>query len=361
MGKAMKFNRETVWALGLLGAVFAFLIWDQQHWWRLRDEYLFGFLVPVFVAWVLHERKGFFRLSMEADAGRGNFEAEREWYKQLKAARSQPWSERLEPVCNALAMTAAFVGFLGVVFAALYRAMEGHNLVTTQLLALSSVLLVPSGAFIFFDQRSDGTPIPLRERLMVVGLLLFPALIWVLSAPLFNFLDKTIRTFLMNKVAFVVFEVFDIMGFSIIREGSVLVLPTGRVGVEEACSGIYSLMASLFAGSFLASTCLPAGFGTLWKKVAMVASAMLFAFVTNIGRSFTLTGIAYAHGPEAIDEHVTILGADLGSIHDFLGYAVIVPVVIALRLLVPLFNFSFEITEPAVTHRTRAAKRNGSE
>jgi|TARA_B110000438_G_scaffold291359_1_gene328199 exosortase len=199
-----------------------------------------------------------------------------------------------------------------------------------------------AAVYVFCERRKCGERIPLAERWMLVGLFLFPALIWVLSAPLFSFLDNTIRTFLMNKVAVIVFGICDILGFSIVREGSVLVLPTGRVGVAEACSGIYSLMASLFAGSFLASMSLPVGFGSLWKKVTMVIAAMFFAFLTNIGRSLFLTIWAYNHGPDAIDEHIFLVGQDLGSLHDFLGYAVIAPVVLALLVLVPIFNFKFE-------------------
>lgn len=183
-----------------------------------------------------------------------------------------------------------------------------------------------------------------RTAVALIGLVLL-FLIWMLSAPLFSFLDNTIRTFLMNKVAVIVFGICDIIGFSIVREGSVLVLPLGKVGVAEACSGIYSLMASLFAGSFLASMSLPVGIGSLWKKIAMVFAAMVFAFVTNIGRSLFLTVWAYNYGPDAIDEHISLFGQDLGSLHDFLGYVVIAPVVLALLVLVPIFNFKFEQSE----------------
>jgi len=301
---------------------------------------------------VVHERWGLWRLSLSGGKGkdRPRFDSERLWNRQLQAARAQPWPQWIETVCNVFALGAVLIGFTGVTFAALYRAMEGHNLVSTQLLAMATVCLVLAGGYFFLDRRGNGEPIPIRERLMMVGLLLFPALIWMLSAPMFNFLDKTIKVALQERVTFVVFGIFDLFGNPIVREGSVLVLPTGRVGVEEACSGIYSLMASLFAGSFLASTCIRPGFDTLWKKVAMVGLAMAFAFFTNIIRSLILTAWAYSHGPEAIEEHMFVFGFDLGSMHDFLGYAVIVPVVIALRVLVPLFNFSFEIGEP-VEHR----------
>ncbi|MFP4281402.1 MAG: exosortase/archaeosortase family protein [Opitutales bacterium] len=327
--------------------MLAFVIWDQSHWGRTRDEYLFGFLVPVFVVWVLNERRGLWRLVFDPASGPPQTEWEHGWQERLRAWRRRTWPAWTARLFECLALMAAMIGFIGIAFAVLYRAMESHNLVTTQLSTLGFALLLLSAAFLFFDRRKNGERLPLGERFLAVSLLLFPALIWVLSAPLFSFLDNSIRTFLMNKVAVVVFEVFDLLGYSITREGSVLVLPTGRVGVAEACSGIYSLMASLFAGSFLAATSLPVGFAALWKKAAMVLAAMLFAFLTNIARSLFLTLWAYHRGPEAIEESVILLGQDLGSLHDFLGYAVIVPVVVALLLLVALFSIRMEEPAPA--------------
>jgi hypothetical protein len=42
-------------AFALLGLT-AFVIYDQYTWWQLRDEYAFGFIVPLFVAYVLYDR-----------------------------------------------------------------------------------------------------------------------------------------------------------------------------------------------------------------------------------------------------------------------------------------------------------------
>ena len=339
-------DRTLLAGFAVVAVVMIFIVIDQQHWWSLRDEYLFGYLVPVFVGWVLFERWRLFRLSLEPSARPGRNESEREWFSQLQRARGGPGQVRgvswVDSIFTWFALAISSVGLLGVVFAALYRAMEGHNLVTTQLLGLANVLLLLGGGYLFLDRRADGSPIGWRERLQVVGLLLFPALIWLLSAPLFHFIDSSIRNFLQEQVAIAVFHIFDFLGFSIVREGNNLVLPTGVVGVAEACSGIRSLMASLFAGSFLAAACLPAGLSGLWKKVTMVLMAMAFTFVFNIGRSLFLTSWAYRHDPEAIDEKVFFIGIDLGSLHDFLGFAVIVPVVLALLALLPIFNFKLE-------------------
>src|SRR3954469_24161913 len=43
-------------ALALAAGFMAFVAWDQSHWWRVKEDYSFGWLVPVFVAFVVHDR-----------------------------------------------------------------------------------------------------------------------------------------------------------------------------------------------------------------------------------------------------------------------------------------------------------------
>ena len=55
----MKFRELPIsvrWAAFALAGLSLFLIWDQHFWWKIRDEYAFGFIVPLFVAYVLYER-----------------------------------------------------------------------------------------------------------------------------------------------------------------------------------------------------------------------------------------------------------------------------------------------------------------
>lgn len=335
--------RTTLYAGGFLAVLLICLIIDQQHWWSLRDDYMFGYLVPLFVAWVLYERWPMIRMTLLSEEERKLDPDARAWSEKLAAKReATPIGKRLDLLLLLLVSAASLVGFIGIVFAAIYRAMEGPNLVTTQLLALSFIVLLLGAVYLFSDRRSGGEGVGVRERLALLGLFLFPALIWLLSAPMFNFIEKGISTFLLHKVASTVFFCFDLLGFSIIQEGNILVLPKGEVGVEDACSGIRSLMACLFAGSFLAAVCLPPGWRGLGKKALMVAAAMFFAFVMNIARSVFLTSWAYVHGPESIGEQVMLFGMEWGTVHDVTGFVVIAPVVGALLALLPVFNFQWE-------------------
>lgn len=164
-------------------------------------------------------------------------------------------------------------------------------------------------------------------RVRLVSFFLFPALVWLVSAPMVSVIENNLSLFLLNRVAAVVFFTFDTLGMAIEQRGNVLVLPKGEVGVAEACSGIRSFTACLFAGSFLSAVFLD----KLWKKAGLVLSAIGFAFITNLLRSLFLTAWAYNYGPEAIE----------GKVHDIAGYAVLGLTVVGLLCMLPLFNLTF--------------------
>jgi exosortase len=161
-------------------------------------------------------------------------------------------------------------------------------------------------------------------RVKLAAWFLFPVLVWLVSAPMVSAVEQQLNLFLLRKVVTVVAFVFDLLGLPIEQQGNVLVLPTGSVGVADACSGIRSLTACLFAGSFLSAVFLD----RLWKKITLVGAAMGLAFLTNLGRSLFLTAWAYRNGPGAIE----------GMVHDVAGYAVLGLTVVGLLCLLPLLN-----------------------
>jgi len=319
------------WAALAIGGLTVFLIWDQHHWWKIRDEYAFGFIVPLFVAYILYDRwprlaRGFIGGADAPEAG----------------GSGSPWTRFLEGFLQVLAVLMVVGGLLSFLLGVLYRAMEGQNLITSNFLAFGYANILLGAAFIHARDRADGQRNALPTRWQLAMLFLFPALIWMLSVPMFGAVEKTISTFLMNRVAVVVYHFFDLLGYAVVREGSILKLPLGDVGVEDACSGIRSLMACLFAGSFLGAVY----FTQLWKKVFLVGTAMVFAFINNILRSLFLTAWAYAKGPTGLDSHVIVWGIDLGNVHDFTGWMVLGLTVVCLLALVKLFSIQFEFDPP---------------
>jgi exosortase len=156
--------------------------------------------------------------------------------------------------------------------------------------------------------------------------------------------ENQLNLALLRRVVAVVAFVFDSLGLPIEQQGNVLVLPPvdGRpnhVGVEDACSGIRSLTACLFAGSFLGAVFLD----RLGRKIVLVGAAMVLAFLTNLGRSLFLTAWAYRHGHTAIE----------GTVHDVAGYAVLGVTVAGLLGLVPLLRLRLDTNEAETTDSGR--------
>jgi exosortase/archaeosortase family protein len=322
-------------ALGLAGGFMAFVAWDQSHWWRVKEDYSFGWLVPLFVAYVVHDRWPQIRVRL-ADAA--------------VAPPAPPWARW---TLNALASLGLLGGSLFFLLGAFYRAGAGTSQPGTFALTTGMVAIVLP--LIFFNVPTEtgvGAVAPKRPeqavagngryhgyralladgRFRVAAVFIFPALVWVVSAPLVSAVESQVSLFLLRTVVTVVAFAFDLLGYPLEQQGNVLLLPKGSVGVADACSGIRSLTACLFAGSFLGATF----FTELWKKVVLVAASMFFAFIMNLGRSLFLTGWAYAYGPDAIN----------GTVHDAAGYAVLGLTCLGLLALVPLLNLKLEPAVP---------------
>ena len=305
-----------------------YTIWDQFYWWGEREDYSFGYLVPLFASYVIYDRWPVIRSYLvTGDA------------PEEVPAPAAPVATGLTQLFEWVAY-AVFLGGLGLFgVGALLRSVTGPQNPASLAIAAGFGGLLLSVVFIMTKERVDGQPMSLKSRLMLTGLFLFPALIWLISAPMVSVVETKVRVFLLTKVTIVVFNIFDIIGYEIEREGNVLILPEGQVGVEEACSGIRSLTACLFAGSFLASVFL----NRFWKKVLLVCAAMGFAVLTNMIRSLFLTLWAYNYGSQAIDDHwVLPLVGDIGSVHDVTGFAILGFTCVGLIMLLPIFNFSLK-------------------
>ena len=214
---------------------------------------------------------------------------------------------------------------------AFYRAGAGTSQPGTLAITLGMIgLLLP---LLWLNAPEAVSPIQSNifsdARVRLTGWFVFPVLVWLVSAPMVSAVEQQLNLFLLRKVVTVVAFVFDVLGLPIEQQGNVLLLPTGRVGVEDACSGIRSLTACLFAGSFLSAIFLE----TLWKKITLVGAAMCLAFMTNLGRSLFLTAWAYGYGPSAIE----------GTVHDVAGYAVLGFTVVGLLCLLPLLNLTISV------------------
>ena len=112
---------------------------------------------------------------------------------------------------------------------------------------------------------------------------------------------------LQSMVTEVVLALLHLLGIAASTSGNIIQLAHTSVGVEEACSGVRSLLSCIVAAVFFSATLVRRP----WARVLLIALAPPLAFGMNIIRSLGLTLFANA-------------GVDItGRLHDFTGFAVL--------------------------------------
>jgi exosortase len=151
----------------------------------------------------------------------------------------------------------------------------------------------------------------------------FPLLFFLIALPMPSVLQVPIVNGLQQKVASVNVEVLNILGIPAQRTGSVIQLPNGTVGVDEACSGIRSLQSTVMATLFI-------GYLTLKSRglqIALFMSGVALAIFGNLIRSLYLSLTANAKGMQAIDK-----------VHDTAGWSILIFTALGVALLSWLFT-----------------------
>ena len=151
----------------------------------------------------------------------------------------------------------------------------------------------------------------------------FPAAFFLIAVPWPRNAEEAFMGFLMEKNAIAALEVLHWCGYEAVRRGNLIALPSGLLGVEEACSGVRSLqsglMASLFFGEIFR-------FG-MFARGLLVCSALGFAVFGNFLRATTLSIVASTQGLGAVDKW-----------HDMAGYATLAFTLGALWLVAYLWH-----------------------
>lgn len=132
-------------------------------------------------------------------------------------------------------------------------------------------------------------------------------LVWALSAPIPPGTYTRLTQQLQATVTEAVLFSLQLLGIAASQDGNVINLAHTSVGVEEACSGVRSLLSCIFAGFFLS--------GVLssrpWKRAVIVIAAGPLAIGMNFLRSLFLTLLANAN----VDIR--------GRWHDLTGFAIL--------------------------------------
>ena len=138
--------------------------------------------------------------------------------------------------------------------------------------------------------RLGGRPLVRRQ--------LFPLLFAATAVPWPVPVELWTISHLATAVTDIATSAANLLGVAALQHGNTIELANGTVGVDDACSGIQSLqatlMASLFLGEFFALR--TAG------RIALTIAGAAISFVTNCGRVLALTLLAHSRGPAAAME-----------------------------------------------------------
>jgi exosortase len=125
----------------------------------------------------------------------------------------------------------------------------------------------------------------------------FPIGFFLVAVPWPRPLDAPLMDFLMQKNAGVAIEGLLWQGIAASSKGNLVILPTGTVGVDEACSGIRSLQGTLMLALFLGEI-LRLG---ILRRIFLVVAGAGVALMTNAVRTFLLARGAALSGINSVE------------------------------------------------------------
>ncbi len=258
--------------VGALAAAVAFLSWHLWPEWRQNPDLSHGFFMPAVFLLLLYDSR---------------------------ASGALRW---IGPGPGSLAAIASLLlgSLLALFVSGLYAATLGwsHAVVNFTLTA-SLVLLLGAG---LVGLAADSV------RLLPLNWNAFVSLaLWMLSAPLptgtYSRLTLTLQLWVSENVL----RALHLIGIAALRHGNVIELAQGRVGIEEACSGVRSLISCVFAGLFFSATLVHRP----WSRAVLIVLSVPLAIGMNFIRSLTLTLLANR-------------GVDIaGAWHDATGFGVL--------------------------------------
>lgn len=242
----------------------AWLISKAQFYWNKRPEMAFGWMAPMLCGFLFWEA-----LPTRPPARFGSF-----------------WM----PVLLSLP------GLVLLFFAQIYIAALGMNPASLMALTLGVILVIFANYFWVFGWRGAWH-------------FAFPTLFFLVALPLPSIIYNPIVSALQSLVVSIDVNVLSLMGIPARRVGNLIQLPSGVVGVNEACSGIRSAQSTVMATLFI-------GYLVLKNRslnVLLLIVGVGLAVVGNVIRSVFLCVRADQAGLHAVEEA-----------HDAAGWSILV-------------------------------------
>ena len=191
-------------------------------------------------------------------------------------------------------------GLVALFAAGLYAAAVDWSHALVNLMLTLSFTAFVGAAFLVFSRESVRL-IPFNWPAIIA------ATLWLFVAPIPPGTYARLSVSLQLWVSEGVLRTLHLLGIAAIRHGNIIELARTTVGVEEACSGIRSLISCVFAGLFFSATLVRRP----WARALIILLAAPIALVMNFIRSLALTLLANN-------------GVDIsGTWHDATGFAVL--------------------------------------
>lgn len=214
------------------------------------------------------------------------------------------------PVLTALLGAALAAGLAALVTAGLLAAALGWTSAIVEFCLTAALAGLWGGGLLVFSER--------KIRLLPLNWIALAAIgLWLLCSPLPPGTYSTLTLRLQTGVTAAVLHSLHLLGIAAARQGNVIHLAHTSVGIEEACSGIRSLISCVFAGLFFSAALVRRP----WGRALIIALAAPLAIGMNFLRSLLLTLLANA-GVEVA-----------GFWHDATGYAILAVTAVILGLL----------------------------
>lgn len=320
-----RLDTTTLGLFGIIVGMAALTCWDQWNIWSTKDDYTFGYLVPFFSAYVLYER----------------WDELYAYFTGQKTIIGNPTPRWLLALVNFIALF-SIITFVG---GGAIRAIYGTGVGPTVAISFGLVGTVLSLGFMSAQGPEGSTPSN-AARWTIVGLLLFPAFVWIISGPFLYLVDNRIKGELLTNVTEFVSGILRLSGEAIKVNGNTIEFANkDAVGVADACSGIRSLSACVFVGAFLGAIFIEGGFpGSLIRRVLLIIISGAVAIVVNILRNTYLAFYALHNRSSSLDRDFwgVEMGAKdfsfLGTVHDFAGNFSMIIAFVILLAFVPLIN-----------------------
>jgi exosortase len=276
------------WFFGLLVLCYAPVISRLVQQWNNDEDMGHGFFVPVIAAYIAWQKRD-----------------------QLLGREMKP--NYLGVVIVIFAAIQMYIGTLG---AELFLAR------TAIVEAIVGMVLALGGAY-------------------ALRVLAFPLILLCFMVPLpaviYNRITFPLQIFASQVAAFTL----ELIGIPVLRDGNVLELPSQKLNVVEACSGIRSLLSltflSLVYGYFFDKKA--------WMRVALFAATVPIAIVANAGR-VTLTGIMSEINPELAH----------GMVHTASGWVIFMIALAMMVVVHQIINSAYRF----VTRRTASKLENAN-